>query len=229
MDSVAQRLSAVGVANALELRGVTRLFGALAALVDVSLTIRFGERRAGERQRDFKLPLLAVTQCRHQRVAHGLQMHRVQDRFRLHHGAIVGARTRQREASARDAAAGEIDVFAHGQPRKQQRDLVSAPQPAADALVRREGGDVLAEEADRAGGRREVAGDAVEERRLPGAVRAEHSAPLAELDRQRDVDERRERPEQASHAPELERVRDSDGGEALGDAIHGRRQPARPA
>jgi branched-chain amino acid transport system ATP-binding protein len=46
MDSVAQRLSAVGVANALELRGVTRVFGALAALVDVSLTVGFGERRA---------------------------------------------------------------------------------------------------------------------------------------------------------------------------------------
>jgi branched-chain amino acid transport system ATP-binding protein len=46
MDSVAHRLSAVGVANALELRGVTRLFGALAALVDVSLTVKAGERRA---------------------------------------------------------------------------------------------------------------------------------------------------------------------------------------
>ncbi len=46
MDSVAQRLSTVGSANALELRGVTRLFGALAALVDVSLTVRPGERRA---------------------------------------------------------------------------------------------------------------------------------------------------------------------------------------
>ena len=44
MDSVAQRLS-VGSANALELRGVTRLFGALAALIDVSLTVRPGERR----------------------------------------------------------------------------------------------------------------------------------------------------------------------------------------
>ena len=45
MDSVAQRLSAVSSANALELRGVTRFFGALAALVDVSLTVRPGERR----------------------------------------------------------------------------------------------------------------------------------------------------------------------------------------
>jgi branched-chain amino acid transport system ATP-binding protein len=46
MDSVAQRLSAVGAGAALELRGVTRLFGALAALTDVTLTIRPGERRA---------------------------------------------------------------------------------------------------------------------------------------------------------------------------------------
>ncbi len=46
MDSVAQRLSAVGTGNALELRGVTLLFGALAALTDVTLTVRPGERRA---------------------------------------------------------------------------------------------------------------------------------------------------------------------------------------
>src|SRR6202047_586396 len=46
MDSVAQRLSAVGAGAALELRGVTRLFGALAALTDVTLSVRPGERRA---------------------------------------------------------------------------------------------------------------------------------------------------------------------------------------
>jgi len=45
MDSVAQRLFAIGSANALELRGVTRYFGALAALLDVSMTVRPGERR----------------------------------------------------------------------------------------------------------------------------------------------------------------------------------------
>jgi len=38
--------SAAGMANALELRGVTRLFGALAALTDVTLTVKPGERRA---------------------------------------------------------------------------------------------------------------------------------------------------------------------------------------
>src|SRR3569832_785917 len=46
MDSVAQRLQAVGSGAALELRGVTRMFGALAALTDITITVRPGERRA---------------------------------------------------------------------------------------------------------------------------------------------------------------------------------------
>src|SRR6186713_3485844 len=46
MDSATPRFSAVGSGAALELRGVTRLFGALAALTDVTITVRPGERRA---------------------------------------------------------------------------------------------------------------------------------------------------------------------------------------
>lgn len=46
MQSAAERLSAAGTANALELRGVTRMFGALAAINDVSLSVKPGERRA---------------------------------------------------------------------------------------------------------------------------------------------------------------------------------------
>ena len=41
-----QRIAAAGSANALELRGVTRDFGALRALDDVTMTVRPGERRA---------------------------------------------------------------------------------------------------------------------------------------------------------------------------------------
>lgn len=41
-----ERLSTAGSGNALELRGVSRLFGALAALSDVTLSVRPGERRA---------------------------------------------------------------------------------------------------------------------------------------------------------------------------------------
>lgn len=44
--TVSDRLNATGTANALELRGVSKLFGALAALSDVSITVRPGERRA---------------------------------------------------------------------------------------------------------------------------------------------------------------------------------------
>src|SRR5215470_8329679 len=46
MDRVADRLSAFGSTAALELRGVTRMFGALAALIDVTITVRPGEQRA---------------------------------------------------------------------------------------------------------------------------------------------------------------------------------------
>ena len=44
--TVSERLAAAGTANALELRGVTRMFGALAALTDISLSVQPGERRA---------------------------------------------------------------------------------------------------------------------------------------------------------------------------------------
>jgi len=45
-QTAAQRLSATGTGNALELRGVSRLFGALRALDDVSIAVKPGERRA---------------------------------------------------------------------------------------------------------------------------------------------------------------------------------------
>jgi branched-chain amino acid transport system ATP-binding protein len=44
--SAAPRFSSVAAGAALELRGVTRMFGALAALTDITITVRPGERRA---------------------------------------------------------------------------------------------------------------------------------------------------------------------------------------
>ena len=44
--SFSDRLSATGTANALELRGVSKSFGALVALDDISMTLRPSERRA---------------------------------------------------------------------------------------------------------------------------------------------------------------------------------------
>jgi len=43
---ISERLSATGTANALELRRVSKLFGALAAIEEVDITVRPGERRA---------------------------------------------------------------------------------------------------------------------------------------------------------------------------------------
>ena len=44
--AAAERLTSAGTANALELRGVSRYFGALAALQDVTMAVKPGERRA---------------------------------------------------------------------------------------------------------------------------------------------------------------------------------------
>src|SRR5262249_399381 len=62
---------------------------------------------------------------------------------------------------------------------KELRYLVGAAQSPADALMGRQVGDILAEEADAAGGRHEIAGDGVEQCRLAGAVGAQHRTPLA--------------------------------------------------
>jgi branched-chain amino acid transport system ATP-binding protein len=44
--AMTSRLGAVSTGSALELRGVTKMFGALAAISDVTITVRPGERRA---------------------------------------------------------------------------------------------------------------------------------------------------------------------------------------
>ncbi|MEM0942800.1 MAG: ABC transporter ATP-binding protein [Pseudomonadota bacterium] len=44
--SISERLGATGTANALELRGLSKFFGALAAMEDINITVKPGERRA---------------------------------------------------------------------------------------------------------------------------------------------------------------------------------------
>ncbi|MEM7299756.1 MAG: ABC transporter ATP-binding protein [Pseudomonadota bacterium] len=44
--NIAERLTATGTGNALELRGVSKYFGALAAMEDITISVRPGERRA---------------------------------------------------------------------------------------------------------------------------------------------------------------------------------------
>src|SRR6202790_2633990 len=145
-------------------------------------------RRAGKRERDFKLALLTVGELGYPATLHRGQMHRLDQIVGRLHQRVVAARPKWREAAARNATAGEVDVVVNVQARKQRGNLIGAPKAAADALIRRKVGHVLAEEADRAGGRGKIAGDAVEQRGLPSPVGAEHRAPLAGTYRQRHVD-----------------------------------------
>ena len=174
-------------------------------------------RRAGERQRDLELALLAVAQFGDKLILHGGEVDGLHEVLGRIHQRVVAARPQQREAPARNAAAREIHVVDHRKAGEQRGDLIGAAQAPPDALVRREVRHVLAEEADRPGGRREVAGDAVEQRGLAGAVRAEHRAPLARPHGERDVGQCGERAEHPRDAAQLQRVRGADGAEAFGD------------
>ena len=66
---------------------------------------------------------------------------------------------------------------------------------------------IFAEEADAAGGGREVAGDRIEQRGLARAIGAQNAAPLAGIDREIDAGEGHERAEAPAHALEDEGVR----------------------
>ena len=120
---------------------------------------------------------------------------------------VVGARPRQGEAAAGNAAAGEKDAIADAEPAEELRYLIGPAQAAPDPLMHRQRGDVLAEEADAAGRRQEIAGDGVEQRGLARAVGADDRAPLAGCDPHVDAGEGHQGAEVPRHAVELQRVR----------------------
>ena len=145
--------------DALVLESVTRTFGALRAIENVSLSVAAGERRA-----------------------------------------VIGAN-----------GAGKTTLF----------NVITGDYAASAGRVRFFGDDIT-EHPPRV--RRIVAGDDVEERRLAGAVRADHRPALAGGDRQRDVVDRRQRAEAPGDALEDEGVAGSErrcGGRAqVGDGGH---------
>src|SRR5207244_8091028 len=125
-----------------------------------------------------------------------------------------------REACARDAAAGEIDIVLHREAGKQCGNLVGAAQAAPNALIGRKVGNILAEEADGARRRQKVAGDAIEECGLASAIRTEYRAALARSHGNSDVGESRERAKQPCHAAKLECGAGADHRTMLCDTIH---------
>ena len=145
------------------------------------------------------------------------QRNQIDDRL---HDRVARAGADEREAAARDAAAGEVDVVAHAEPGEQQRNLVGAAKSAADTLVRRQRRHVLAEEPHRSRGRRKIAGHAIEQCRLAGAVRSKHGAPLAWPHREGDIGQRRQCAEQPGDAAQLDGVAGAGCGHPFGDGTH---------
>ena len=137
---------------------------------------------------------------------HGLQAHALEQLVGRQARRVRGARPAEVETPARHAAHGEEQIVPDREVAEQQRRLVGAPQAHADAVVGRHLGDVLAEEAHAARGRREIAGDDVEQRRLAGAIGADHRPPLARRHRERDVLDGAQRAECPRDALELEGV-----------------------
>ena len=73
----------------------------------------------------------------------------------------------------------DADVFEHVQVRKDFGDLKRPDDAAGDPPHHRPTRDIVSGEPDLAGGRRQQPADQIEERRLAGAVRADHRAKLA--------------------------------------------------
>ena len=114
------------------------------------------------------------------------------------------------EPAARHAAHGKEEIVPHREIAEQQRRLIGAPEPHADAVVGRHQGHVLAKEAHAAGRRREVAGDDVEQGRLAGTIGPDHGPPFPGRHREGDVVDGAQRSERPGDALELERVAGGD-------------------
>jgi hypothetical protein len=142
-------------------------------------------RRPGQGHADLELALLAVGERGDGLGGDGGEPHALEEVAGGRPRGVVGPRAEQREAPAGDAAHSQEHVVLHRQLAEQQRGLIGAAQALADPVVRRPGGDVLAEEAHPPGGGGEVAGDHVEQGGLAGAVGADDGPALAGGDGER--------------------------------------------
>ena len=80
-----------------------------------------------------------------------------------------------------------VDIVCNGQVREHRRHLELAHDAGASDLVHRETGDIAPEEPDCAAGRRQIAGDQVEQRGLAAAIGADDAAHLVGGDREVDL------------------------------------------
>src|SRR5205807_3708875 len=100
--------------------------------------------------------------------------------------ALAAARARRAEEGppellARLPGAIEKEVLEHRQPRKAAGDLQGADEPGLGDAIGAPAGDVAAVEHDAAALRRDQPGDAVEQRRLAGAVGTDEAGDRSRL------------------------------------------------
>src|SRR5438093_407611 len=97
------------------------------------------------------------------------------------------------------------DVLQHGERLEHAADLEGARQAAVDDLVRRQSGDGLAEQLDRAFGRLQEPREAIEQRGLSRPVRPQDRVDLAFLHGEIDLVQRAKATERPGHSPGLQR------------------------
>ena len=105
-------------------------------------------------------------------------------------GGIDIGLAEKREFARRSPAQRQHHIVLHAQRRKQVGDLEGAGNAELGAPVRRQPRDVVTVEHDAAAGRRQHAGDGVEQRGLAGAVGTDDGAALAARDGQADAVDR---------------------------------------
>ena len=115
------------------------------------------------------------------------QFERVLDLLGQARDAVEAAEQVEPELAAQFGERGDDEVLAHGQAAEQLVDLVALGQAELADVGDVHAGDVAALEDDLAGGRRDLAGQHLEEGGLAGAVGADDAAQLAVVDGEVDV------------------------------------------
>ena len=134
-----------------------------------------------QRAGDLDHALVAVGQRGRGRARPALDAHARERRLRPH-GRLGAARA--------DAHGGDHHVLEHAQAAEQAHPLEGPGEPGAGDLIGRPAGQVAAERQDPAAGRRQHAGDHVDQRRLARAVGADQPQDLAALEPQADAVDR---------------------------------------
>ena len=145
-------------------------------------------RLAGDGDRDFEQPLLAVRQDRGALVHHVGEMELLEQRDHFIDDLRLAADDAPPVmAGAEPLGDREAERFERRQIGKQLVDLEGARDAEPHARMRAHAGDVVAVEQDLAGTRRQHAGQQIDDRGLAGAVRADQRMARALLDLERHI------------------------------------------